>query len=148
MRSFLKYLQDKALCQACLPDIPDIDMKDDVQTVTFYAPRPVASGMRPQTEDELDKMLKNDAIELIEQATDWCSDLTITPKTHKKIRMCVDLTNLNKGVKREIYPLPRINDMLSDLFREVVFSKLNANSGFWQLKLNPECKLLTTFVTL
>jgi len=61
--------------------------------------------------------------------------------------MCVDLTNLNKGVRREIYPLPRISDMLSELSEGVMFSKLDANSGFWQVKLDSKCKLLTTFVT-
>jgi hypothetical protein len=37
--------------------------------------------------------------------------------------------------------------MLSELSDGVMFSKLDANSGFWQVKLDPKCKLLTTFVT-
>ena len=130
-----------------MPGVFTIDMKANVQPVRLYAPRPIAAGLRQKAKEELDKMLEDDVIEPIEQATDWCSGLTIAPKSNGKIRMCVDLTNLNKGVKREIYPLPRINDMLSDLSKGVVFSKLDANSGFWQVKLDPKCKLLTTFVT-
>ena len=61
--------------------------------------------------------------------------------------MCVDLTNLNKCVKREIYPLPRITDLLRELSKGVMFAKRDANSGFWQVKLVPKSKLLITFVT-
>ena len=35
----------------------------------------------------------------------------------------------------------------SDLSRGVLFFKLDAYSGFWQVKLDSECKLLTTFLT-
>ena len=61
--------------------------------------------------------------------------------------MCVDLTALNKGFMRETYPLPRISEMLSRLSEGKIFSKLDANSGFWQVKLDPKCKLMTTFIT-
>ena len=37
--------------------------------------------------------------------------------------------------------------MLSQLAEERVFSKLDANSGFWQVRLDPNSKLLTTFIT-
>ena len=61
--------------------------------------------------------------------------------------MCIDLTALNKSVQREVYPLPRISDMLTRLSEERVFSKLDANSGFWQIKMDSNSKLYTTFVT-
>ena len=64
-------------------------------------------------------MLENGIIEPIEQATVWCSGLTIAPRSNGKITMCVDLTKFNKGVKREIYRLP---DILSDLSRGVVLN--------------------------
>ena len=86
-------------------------------------------------------------IEPVEEATDWCSGLTIAPKPNGAIRMCVDLTSLNKGVRREVYPFPRVSDMLSQLAEGRVFSKLDANSGFWQVRLDPNSKLLTTFIT-
>ena len=60
---------------------------------------------------------------------------------------CIDFTALNKNAKREVYPLPSISDMLTRLSKGRVFSKLNANSEFWQIKIDSESKLLTTFVT-
>jgi len=124
-----------------------IELKHDVEPVRLFSPRPIAAGLREPAKKELDKMLNDGVIESVEKPTDWCSGLTIVPKTGGKIRMCVDLTNLNKGVKREIYPLPRISDMLSKLSQGTMFSKLDANSGFWQVKLDPKCRLLTTFIT-
>lgn len=50
-------------------------------------------------------MISLGVIEPVEQPTEWCSGLTIAPKANGAIRMCVDLTALNKGVKRETYPL-------------------------------------------
>ena len=56
----------------------------------------------------LDKMLDRDVIEPVDEPTEWCSGLTIVPKPNGKIRMCVDLTALNKGVERTAYPLPKV----------------------------------------
>ena len=37
---------------------------------------------------------------------------------------------LNESVLREVYPLPRVDEILAQLSRSKVFSKLDANSGF------------------
>jgi len=64
------------------------------------------------------------------EPTAWCSGLTIAPKANNDIRLCVDLARLNKGVRREAFPLPRTSDWISQLSQGRVFSKLDANSGF------------------
>ena len=69
------------------------------------------------------------------------------PRPNGKIRMCVDLTALNRGVKRTAYPLPKVTEMLAMLANNRNFSKLDANAGFWQVKLDLESKRLTTFIT-
>ena len=61
--------------------------------------------------------------------------------------ICVDLKPLNECVLREVYPLPRVDEILAQLAGSRVFSKLDANSGFWQIPLAPSSRLLTTFVT-
>ena len=130
-----------------MPGMFSITLRGEAEPVRLYSPRSIAAGLRSQAKKELDKMLTDKVIEKVEIPMDWCLGLTIAPKSGGKIRMCVDLTNLNKGVKREIYPLPKISDMLCKLSKGTMFSKLDANSGFWQVKLDPKSKLLTTFVT-
>ena len=69
------------------------------------------------------------------------------PKGNGKIRICVDLTHLNKSVRRERHPLPAVEQSLAQLAGAQVFSTLDANSGFWQIPLDRESALLTTFIT-
>lgn len=130
-----------------MPEMFNITMKPGVKPYRLFSPRPIAAGLRDKAKAEIDKMLDLGVIEPVEQPTEWCSGLTIAPKGKDKIRVCIDLTQLNKGVMREIYPLPRVSDMLSRLVEGKIFSKIDALSGFHQTVLNPECKLLTTFVS-
>ena len=130
-----------------MPDVYKIVLRSDVKPYKIRTPRPIAIGLREKARSELQKMLELKVIEQVEQPTDWCSGLTIVPKPNGNIRMCVDLTMLNRGVEREFYPLPRVSDMLSQLSTGRLFSKLDANSGFWQIVLAPESRALTTFLT-
>ena len=69
------------------------------------------------------------------------------PKDSGAIRICVDLKPLNENVLREIHPIPKVETTLAHLSGAKLFSKLDANSGFWQIPLANESKLLTTFIT-
>ena len=46
-----------------------------------------------------------------------------------------------------MYPLPSVDETLAQLAGAKVFSKLDANSGFWQIPLPSASHLLTTFIT-
>ena len=59
----------------------------------------------------------------------------------------MDLTKLNESILREFHPLPSVDHTLAQLSGAKVFSKLDANSGFWQIGLSPESAKLTTFIT-
>ena len=54
-------------------------------------------------------------ISKIDEPTAWCSGMVVIPKANGKIRICLDLTHLNKSVQREIYPLPRVDETLAQL---------------------------------
>jgi hypothetical protein len=124
-----------------------IALRDNTKPLHLFSPRTIAAGLREKAKAEIDNMLLMNVIERVERPTDWCSGLTIAPKPNGAIRMCIDLTALNKGVRRETYPMPRVSEMLSRLAEGRIFSKLDANSGFWQVKLDPKARLMTTFIT-
>ena len=73
--------------------------------------------------------------------------MVVVPKTNGRVRICVDLTQLNRSVCRERHILPAIDQILAQLVGATVFSKLDANSGFWQVPLASDSALLTTFIT-
>ena len=86
-------------------------------------------------------------IEKVDEATEWCSGMVVVLKPNSSVRICVDLTKLNKSVKRERHILPSVEQTLAQIGGAKVFSKLDANSGFWQVELSHDSSRLTTFLT-
>lgn len=86
-------------------------------------------------------------ISKVEEPTPWCAGMVVVPKKSGTIRICVDLKPLNESVLREVHPLPRVDETLAQLTGAEVFSKLDANSGFWQVPLSESSRPLTTFIT-
>ena len=74
--------------------------------------------------------------------------MVVALKKSGAMQICVDLKPLNLGVLREVHPLSKVDDTLNQLAGAKLFSKLDANSGFWQILLPPASHLLTTFITL
>ncbi|CAB4011562.1 Transposon Ty3-I Gag-Pol poly [Paramuricea clavata] len=124
-----------------------ITLCDDATPFCLYNPRKVPHPLIPKVEAELQSMLKQNVISPVTVPTEWCSGMVCVPKPNGKVRICVDLTQLNKAVKREIHPMPSVDESLSKLGQGKVFSKLDANSGFWQVPLDEQSRLLTTFIT-
>lgn len=111
------------------------------------APRKIPIPLRKKVEEELNRMLRLGIIHAVEKPTDWCAPMTCVYKKNGSVRICVDLTKLNKSVKREWHPIPSVEDTLAQLTGARLFTKLDANSGFWQIPLSEESKHLTTFIT-
>ena len=86
-------------------------------------------------------------ISKVDTPTDWCSGMIVVPKPDGRIRICVDFAKLNESVLRETYHLPKIDNLLAQIKESKFFSKLDCNSVFWQEKLDPDSRLLTTFIT-
>ena len=82
----------------------------------------------------------------IEEPSEWCAGIVVVPKHNGKVKICVDLTELNGSVRRERHILPSVEQTLAQIGRAKYFSKLDANSGYWQIELNPDsAKLKTPF---
>ena len=79
-----------------------------------------------------------DVIEPIDEPTEWCSLIVVVPKADGRVWIYVDLTRLNQAVCQEVFQVPTVEETLGSLAGRSVFSKLDANSGFHQIVLNPE----------
>jgi hypothetical protein len=62
-------------------------------------------------------------------------------------RFCVDYRGLNEVTVRNVYPLPRISDILSRLLGAEFFSIVDLQSGYHQLTLRVEDRQKAAFVT-
>ena len=83
----------------------------------------------------------------VEEPTDWCHPIVLVKKENGSIRLCLDLTRLNTAVKREFYQLESVDETLAKLGECNIMSKLDANSGYWQMPLDEESQLKATFIT-
>ncbi|GBN71388.1 Transposon Ty3-I Gag-Pol polyprotein [Araneus ventricosus] len=92
-------------------------------------------------------MVEEKVITPVLKPTEWCAPVVIVPKSDGNVRICVDLIELNKNVMRELHPLPKAEYSLSLLTGAKMFSKLDADSGFWQIPLDKKSSYLTTFIT-
>ena len=102
----------------------------------------------PKVKQELERMEAMGVITRVEQPTDWCAGIVIVPKPNGNLRICVDLTKLNESVRRVRHILPSVDHVLAQLSGATVFTKLDANAGFWQIKLSEVSSIYTTFITL
>ena len=124
-----------------------IKIKNDAKPFALSTPRRVAIPLLKAVEKELKRMEELGVIKKVEEPTEWCAGMVVVPKANGKVRICVDLTNLNKSVKWERHPLPAVYQALAQLSGAQVFSTLDANSGFWQIPLDSQSAKLTTFIT-
>ena len=68
------------------------------------------------------------------------------PKQNGNVRIWVDYTKLNQIICRELHMLSTVDGSLAKLANAKAFSKLDANSGFWQVPLIEDLRLLTIFI--
>ena len=109
------------------------------------APRRVPHALKDRLKQELDKMVEQDVIERVTEPTDWVSSLVVVEKPNGKLRICLDPRNLNKEIKRPHYTMPTLEDAVSKMAGAKFFSKLDAQSGYWQIRLEEKSSYLTTF---
>ena len=125
-----------------------IKLRPNSQPFALYAPRNIPLPLRSKVQCELKRMQSLGVISPVEEPTPWRAAMVVVPKDSGAVRICVDLKLLNENVLREVHPMPKVDTTLAQLSGATVFSKLDANSGFWQILLANESKLLTTFITL
>ena len=56
-------------------------------------------------------------------------------KKDSTLRMCINYWQINKVTVKNKYPLPRIEDLFDQLKGAGVFSKIDLQSGYYQLRV-------------
>lgn len=96
---------------------------------------------------ELGKMVNQGIISPVSQPTDWCSRMVTATKKNGELRICIDPRELNKALKREQFQIPIMEDILPELSKAKVFTKIDVKSAYWHCKLDYASSILTTFDT-
>ena len=77
----------------------------------------------------------------------WASPVVLVPKKDGTLRFCIDYRRLNSITSKDVYPLPRVDDILVALGGSKYFSSLDLASGYWQIELDEDARKKSAFTT-
>lgn len=120
-----------------------IDLFDDKPVV--YRPYRLSHAERGQVCEVVDELLKNDIIQ--ESYSNYASPILMVKKKTGEQRLCVDFRALNNKTKKNCFPLPLIDDQLTNLSGNTFFTTLDLASGYYQIPMAKESQHLTAFIT-
>ena len=75
----------------------------------------------------------------------WCNAIVLVRKKDGTLCFCVDFRCLNTQMKKDLYPLPHIQEALESMAGSAHFSSMDFKSGFWEIKMAPELQQYTAF---
>ena len=82
------------------------------------------------------------------ECSDWATPVVPVLKTNGNIRLCGDYKiTVNKYTQKDVYPLPRVEDLFAALGGGAVFSKIDLTSAYQQIPLDEESKKYTVINT-
>ena len=77
----------------------------------------------------------------------WSAAPVFVRKRDGQTRWCLDYRKLNACTKKDVYPVPMMSECLDALDGNAWFSKLDANSAYWQIPVEEQSKEKTAFRT-
>ena len=113
----------------CITDILyHIDVDPSCQPI-IHPPRRVPIMLRPQLQEELERMERLEVIEKVSTPTSWVNSMVTIVKPNDTLRICIDPRDF-KSIRREHYPMQTIEEVITRMPNATVFSILDASSGF------------------
>ena len=111
----------------------------------YQSARRIPFALRGLVDDMVEDMLAQDIIQ--PSHSPWASPVVLVKKKDGSMRFCVDYRRLNSVTKRDVHPLPRIDDTLDVLSGARYFTTLDLASGYWQVAMDPNDREKTAFIT-
>ncbi|GJX12525.1 putative reverse transcriptase domain-containing protein [Tanacetum coccineum] len=134
-----------------LPGIPperQVEFRIDLipgATPIAKAPYRLALSEMKELMSQLQELLDKGFIR--PSSSPWGAPILFVKKKDGSMRMCIDYRELNKVTVKNVYPLPRIDDLFDQIQGARWFSKIDLRSGYHQLKVREEDIPKTAFRT-
>ena len=94
---------------------------------------------------QLDMLLRDGKIS--PSTSPYGAPVLFAKKKDGGLRMCIDYRALNSQTVKNRYALPRIDDLLDQLYGAKRFSKIDLTSGYWQIAIAAADQYKTAFRT-
>jgi transposase InsO family protein len=121
--------------------------------IQLEAPLPDAySPLYRQSTEEL-KVLREYLLENLDKGfiessqSPFASPVLFVKKSDGGLRFCIDYRRLNALTRKDSYPIPRIDELLSRVSKAKVFTKLDIRAAFNRIRMDPNSEEYTTFRT-
>ena len=105
-------------------------------TPPYHRQYPVSAAELAKVRHQLDEYLEKSWIR--PSSSPYGAPIVFIRKKTGELRMTVDYRVLNRQTKNDIYPLPRIDDLLGKLSKAMCLSAIDLASGYHQVRLAPD----------
>ena len=133
-----------------LPPHRDITAEHTIPLVPGSTPpKQVIYRLSPAEKEEVVRQVK----ELLAKGyiqpsiSPYGAPLLFVPKPNGTLRMCTDWRALNKQTIKDVFPLPRIDDLIDSLAGSTVYSSIDLAQGYYQFRISDEDVPKTAFKT-
>ena len=106
-------------------------------------PRCVPIPVKDEHKSKIEELETMGVIVKVTEPTPWINNMVAVRKLNK-LRLCLDPLHLNKGIIRNHYPMPTVEDITPKLTKAKVFSVVDVKDGFLQVVLDELSSYLTT----
>ena len=100
---------------------------------------------RDQIKKMVDQMQKQGIVQ--PSKSPWASPIVLVPKKDGSLRFCIDYRKLNSITRKDVYPIPRVDDIFDTLNGARYFTSLDLASGYWQVELDKHAREKSAFTT-
>ena len=108
-------------------------------------PRQIPPAHCQETKHLIKDMLNKNIIQ--HSSSPWASPVVLVQKKDGSLRFCIDYRKVNAVTRKDVYPLPPVDNILDTLSSCKWFTTLNLLSGFWQVEVDPNDREKTAFTT-
>ena len=78
---------------------------------------------------------------------EWLANTVVVKKKNGKWRVCVDFTDLNRACPKDLFPMPKIDQLVDATYGHPRMSFLDAFQGYHQIDLALEDQGKTAFIS-
>jgi len=121
-------------------------LKKDIEPYHVRRPYPIPQSIIKVLKEEVDRLVSIGVLKRCTESTQWAAPSFGIPKKNKTIRFISDFRELNKRLKRQPYPLPKIQDILLQLQGFQYASSIDLNMGYYHIKLDLQAQTLCTII--
>ncbi|OWY92019.1 reverse transcriptase [Phytophthora megakarya] len=116
----------------------------DAKPISMWSRR-IPADLLSKVYELLKRLLETGLIEYSD--SEWASAIVLVMKKNgTDVRLCIDYRLVNQLIKLMNYPLPLIDERMSNFAATTWFMTLDMASGFWAVPMTARAQLISAFI--